>query len=154
MKSDDVLLQFQYPWGQRPRLKFCEPCPFINQKVLPSEYQSLCKGSQRNRSKFFRRNLKLRHYSGEMYSVSGNRAVNVRPCQMDWVHPVVALPSGTQWHPVAAQASVTSAMLPSSEYYYPRIASTSGIARISFCQVCEIVCNTLQFTMMWQDHNQ
>ena len=35
-------------------------------------------------------NLKLRHYSGEMYSVSGNRAVNVRPCQMDWVHPVVA----------------------------------------------------------------
>ena len=28
-------------WGQRPRLQFGEPCPFINQKVLSSEYQSL-----------------------------------------------------------------------------------------------------------------
>ena len=58
-----------------------------------------------------------------MYSVSGNRAVNVRPCPMDWVHPVVALASvtSTQWHPVVAQASGTSAMVPTH-------------TRISFCQ--------------------
>ena len=77
--------------GQSPTLKLGNLGPFlksIGSHLIVNVFKPLT--LKREIDPALQRDLKLRHYSGEMLNSSSATAVNVSPCQMDWVHPVVA----------------------------------------------------------------
>ena len=92
-------MQIQFPGGflrskphsVGPTLKLGNLGPFlksIGSHLIVNVFKPLT--LKREIDPTLQRNLKLRHYSGEMLNSSSATAVTVSPCQMDWVHPVVA----------------------------------------------------------------
>ena len=77
--------------GQSPTLKLGNLGPFLKSNgshLIVNVLKPLT--LKREIDPALQRDLKLRHYSGEMLNSSSATAVTVSPCQMDWVHPVVA----------------------------------------------------------------
>ena len=119
--------------GQSPTLKFGNLGPFlksIGSHLIVNVFKPLTLKKEIDPA--LQRDLKLRHYSGEMLNSSSATAVNVSPCQMDWVHPVVARQSVNS----ASNASAVHTESVLQTYKYTHSAQPSDM--VKYTSTCAV----------------